>query len=190
MFIPYAGSGFFHPGSRIWKNFPGPDPGSGSVTLNQHMNFWSIFNQKIVTKLSEKWSEMFIPDRNFVTFRVPDPGVKKDWIQDPEIPSATLPIDPPDTDKFFLWWISWMMQLCYFYRRRLALTYQSWRSCIPTTVGSKRDGAHYPSIQMEILFKGTFVPETLSAKINSGNFLSKNSYILRKLFCITTGLNR
>jgi hypothetical protein len=46
----YPGSEFFHPGSRV-KKFP--DPGSASKNL-------SIFNQKIVSKLSEASSGMFI----------------------------------------------------------------------------------------------------------------------------------
>ncbi len=56
MFIPDPN--FFHPGSRTQGQ---KDSGSGSASKNL-----SILTQKIVSKLSEKWSGMFIPD--------PDPG--------------------------------------------------------------------------------------------------------------------
>ncbi len=60
-------------------NFSIPDPGSkrhrisGSVTKNL-----SIFNQNIVTKLSEIWSGMFMPDpgSGFLPSWSPEPGVK------------------------------------------------------------------------------------------------------------------
>jgi hypothetical protein len=55
MFIP--GPNFFRPESRVKKALD-PDP-----------------QQKIVTKLSENVSLMFIPDPDFFLF--PDPGVKK-----------------------------------------------------------------------------------------------------------------
>ncbi len=44
-----------------------PDPGSGSASKNS-----GIFTTKTVSKLLEKWSEMFIPDPDF--FPIPDPG--------------------------------------------------------------------------------------------------------------------
>ncbi len=45
-----------------------PDPGSASKN-------WSILAQKMVSKLSEIWSGLFIPDPNFLPFL--DPWVKK-----------------------------------------------------------------------------------------------------------------
>ncbi len=52
MFIPDPN--FYYPGSLI-RTFPIPDPGYASK------NF-SILTQKIVSKLSEIWSGLFIPD--------------------------------------------------------------------------------------------------------------------------------
>ncbi len=77
------------PGLRVKKI---PDPGSESASKNL-----SIFNPKIVSKLSEKWSGMFIPDADPVSgswffthpgYRIPDPGFKK--TPDPGSGSATL----------------------------------------------------------------------------------------------------
>jgi hypothetical protein len=45
-------------------------PGSASKNL-------SILTQNIVSKLSEKWSGLFIPDPDFYPSRIPDPGVNK-----------------------------------------------------------------------------------------------------------------
>jgi hypothetical protein len=39
-------------------------------------------NPKNVSNLSEKWSETLIPDPDF--FSIPDPGVKKHRIPDPD----------------------------------------------------------------------------------------------------------
>jgi hypothetical protein len=46
------------------------DPGSGSKNL-------SIFNPKIVSKLSEICTGMFIPDSDLDFLLIPDPGIKK-----------------------------------------------------------------------------------------------------------------
>ncbi len=62
-------------------------PGSGSASKSS-----SIFNQKIVSKLSEIWSLMFIPDTvldflNFYPSRIPNPGLKREriWIRNTAI---------------------------------------------------------------------------------------------------------
>ncbi len=65
LFLLYTGSGIriYHPGSRIIKILV---PGSGSASKNLN-----IFNpKKNVSKLSEKWSGMFVPDPDF--FPIPD----------------------------------------------------------------------------------------------------------------------
>ncbi len=54
MFIPDPGS-----------EFDIPDPGSASESLR-------ILTKKIVSKISEKWSELFIPDPD-TNFFIPDP---------------------------------------------------------------------------------------------------------------------
>ncbi len=64
----YPGSEFFHPGSRVKKfRIPDPDP---------YQRILVFVTQKIVSKLSEIWSEMFIlyqdPDLDFLP--IPDPG--------------------------------------------------------------------------------------------------------------------
>ena len=58
-----------HRGSQEKRNIP--DPGSESASKNL-----SIFNQKAVSKLSEKQSRMFIPDQDPDCFSIPDPGSK------------------------------------------------------------------------------------------------------------------
>ncbi len=75
----YPGSEFFP--SRI-RTSSIPYPGSASKNL-------SIITQKIVSKLSEIWSGLFIPDTDpdfFYPFRMPDAGVKRA----PDRGSATL----------------------------------------------------------------------------------------------------
>ncbi len=67
MFIPDPGSEFYPSLIRI---FSIRDPGSASKNL-------SILNQKFVSKLSEIWSGLFIPDPDFYPSRIQDPGVKK-----------------------------------------------------------------------------------------------------------------
>ncbi len=59
----------FYPGSRIQgqKDSRIPDP---------HQRI-QVFNPKIVSKLSEIWSNMFIPDQDLDFLPIPDPGVKK-----------------------------------------------------------------------------------------------------------------
>ncbi len=62
-------SEYFYPGSRVKKI---PDAVSASKNL-------SVFNPKIVSKLSEKWYGKFIPDP---VFSIPDPGsatLKKEY---------------------------------------------------------------------------------------------------------------
>ncbi len=49
------------------KNFSISDPGSASKNL-------SILTQKIVSKLSERWSGLFIPDPDPDFLPIPDPG--------------------------------------------------------------------------------------------------------------------
>ncbi len=71
----YPRSEFFHPGSRVKKI---PDHGSGSKN-------WNIFNPKIVSKLSEICSGMFIPDLDFT-----HPGSRGQKGTSPESWSATL----------------------------------------------------------------------------------------------------
>jgi hypothetical protein len=46
----------------------------------------SIYPKKLVSKLSEIWSGMFIPDPDFDFLSIPDPGVKKA----PDIGSGTI----------------------------------------------------------------------------------------------------
>jgi hypothetical protein len=50
----------------------------------------SIFNPKIVIKLSERWYEMLIPNPDFFPSWVPYPRTKKHRIQDHGSGSATL----------------------------------------------------------------------------------------------------
>ncbi len=77
MFIPDPGSEFFP--SRIQGQ---KIPGSASASRNL-----SILTQKIVSKLSEIWSRMIIPDPDLDFLHIPDPGVKK----------------APDPQHCFLW---------------------------------------------------------------------------------------
>ncbi len=51
-------------------NISNPDPGSASKNLR-------ILTQKTVSKLSEIWSGLFIPDPDPEFLPIPDPGVKK-----------------------------------------------------------------------------------------------------------------
>ncbi len=62
MFLTNPGSEFFHPGSRVKKI---PDP---AISVKE-----SIFNPKIVSKLSEIWSGMFTPDPDLDFLPIPDP---------------------------------------------------------------------------------------------------------------------
>ncbi len=75
--LPHPGSKFFHSGSEFFH--PGSEP----------KNF-SILTQNIVSKLSEMWSGLFIPDPDpgFGSWflPIPDPGLKKA----PDPGSATL----------------------------------------------------------------------------------------------------
>ncbi len=80
----YPGSDFFP--SRI-RTVSIPDPGSSSKNL-------SILtpkkSKKMVSKLKQIWSGLFIPDpdADFLPSRIPDPGVKK--APNPGSGSATL----------------------------------------------------------------------------------------------------
>ncbi len=75
MFVTDSGSKFSHPGSRVKKI---SDPLSESASKN----FRYFLPKKIVSKLSEVWSGMFIPDLGsriliFYSSRITDRGVKK-----------------------------------------------------------------------------------------------------------------
>jgi hypothetical protein len=63
----FSDTNFSIPESSVKKI---PDPGSAS-------NYFSTFNPKIVSKLSELWSELFITDPDLDFSPIPDPGVKK-----------------------------------------------------------------------------------------------------------------
>jgi hypothetical protein len=67
MFIPDPN--FFHPGSRIHgqKDSRIQDPAPHPENL-------SILTQTIVSKLSEIWSKIFIPDPDLDFLPIPDPG--------------------------------------------------------------------------------------------------------------------
>jgi hypothetical protein len=67
MFIPDPGSDFFHPGRKD----------SGSLIPDPHQRIKVFLTRKIVSKLSETSSGMFIPDPDFYPSRIPDPAVKK-----------------------------------------------------------------------------------------------------------------
>jgi hypothetical protein len=74
MFIPDPGSKFFYPGS-----------GTASKNL-------SILTQKIVSKISEILSGMFIPDLDLDLLPIPYPGgSKKHRIPDPGVKKAPDP---------------------------------------------------------------------------------------------------
>ncbi len=87
------GSRIFIPdlGSRFDKI---PNPGSGSTAKNL-----SIFNPKNVSKLSEKWSVMFIPDPDpiFPPSRIRILGSKKQRIPDPDPQHWFSKTGVPDT---------------------------------------------------------------------------------------------
>jgi hypothetical protein len=66
-------------------NFSIPDPGSRvPKILDPHKRIQVFLTQKSVSKLSEKWSRMFIldPDPDFFPSRIQ--GSKKHWIPDPQ----------------------------------------------------------------------------------------------------------
>jgi hypothetical protein len=67
----YHGPNFFHPGSQI----PGQNDTGSRIRI--HIENLSIFNPKIVSKLSEIWSGLFIPDpdtdRDLNFLPIPDP---------------------------------------------------------------------------------------------------------------------
>jgi hypothetical protein len=67
--------------SRILdSNFLIPDPGSSVKKIpdpQPHQRSKVFITQKIVSKLSEIWSGMFIPDPDLDFLPIPDPGVKK-----------------------------------------------------------------------------------------------------------------
>ncbi len=86
------------PGSELFppriQFFSIPGPGSASKNL-------SILTQKIVFKLSEIWSGLFIPDPDCSSrIRIPDPdfylyrilGSKRHWIPDPD-PQHCFPVN-------------------------------------------------------------------------------------------------
>jgi hypothetical protein len=84
MFIPDPNFSIPDPRSRVKKI---PDPGFGYASKNL-----IFLAQKIVSKLSEKLSGMFIPDPDLVFFssRIPDTGSKGKKAQDPRSGFATL----------------------------------------------------------------------------------------------------
>jgi hypothetical protein len=67
IFIPDPRSELFHPGSRV-KKIPDPNP-------SERITWVSIFNLKVVSKLSEKGSMMLIPDPD-PDFLSPDPELE------------------------------------------------------------------------------------------------------------------
>jgi hypothetical protein len=78
MFIPGPNLSISDPGSeRFW--IPNPHP---------HQRITVYLSQKIVFKLSEIWSGIFIPDSDLDFVPIPDSGVKK--APDPGSGSATL----------------------------------------------------------------------------------------------------
>ncbi len=88
-----------YPGPRIWISSI-PDPGSKSFRIpdpDPHQIILSILTQKIVSKLSEKRSEIFIPD--------PDPG-SGSWFftrSGSQIPDPTIATKEKRKEKnFFL----------------------------------------------------------------------------------------
>ncbi len=71
---------------RSWMFVPNPNffhPGSASKNL-------SILTQKIVSKLSEIWSGLFIPDPDPAFLPIPYPGYRVKKASDPGSGSATL----------------------------------------------------------------------------------------------------
>jgi hypothetical protein len=69
MFILDPRSEFFHPRTV--------DPGSRSKRSYITIHTKEIFSLQIVSKLSRKYSGMFIPDLDFFSLLIPDPGIKK-----------------------------------------------------------------------------------------------------------------
>ncbi len=65
----YPGSKFFHHGSRVKNN--------SEIRIRSKSKNLSILTQKIVSKLWETWSGMFIPDPDLDFLPIPDLGVKK-----------------------------------------------------------------------------------------------------------------
>ncbi len=76
-------------GSRI-RIFSIPDLGSKRFRIPDSHQRISILTQKIVSKLSEIWSGLFIPDPDPDFLPIPDPGVKN--APDPGYGSANLQI--------------------------------------------------------------------------------------------------
>ncbi len=82
-----------YPGSRI-RIYPSRISDLGSIRFripNLHQRISEFLTQKVVSKLSEIWSGMFIPDPGswfFYPSRIPDPEVKK--VRVPGFGSATL----------------------------------------------------------------------------------------------------
>jgi hypothetical protein len=66
-----------------------PDPGS-QIQFRILVKKFKYFNPKMVSKLSEIWSGMFVPDPDLDFSPIPDPGVKK--APDPGSGSATLQV--------------------------------------------------------------------------------------------------
>ncbi len=62
--------------------------GQKDSRIRIRMKEFKYFNPKIVSKLSEIWSGMFIPDPDLDFLPIPDPGVKK--APDPGFGFATL----------------------------------------------------------------------------------------------------
>ncbi len=79
MFIPDPN--IFNPGSPI----------QGQKESRIRIKEFKYIYQKIVSKLSEIWSKMFIPDPDIDFLPIPDPGVKK--APDPGPGSATLKLN-------------------------------------------------------------------------------------------------
>jgi len=81
MLIPDPRSEFLRPGSGI----QGQKDCIDDTVLTKNL---SIFKQNLVTKLSEIWSERFIPDLVSWFFSIPDPWLIKTI--DPASGSATM----------------------------------------------------------------------------------------------------
>jgi hypothetical protein len=80
-----VGSGLQRCGSGIFIPDPGTESFSSRIRIHPHQ---SILTQKIVSKLSEICSRVFIPDLDLDFLPIPDPGVKNKKAPDPG--SATL----------------------------------------------------------------------------------------------------
>ncbi len=84
MFIPDPN--LLNPGSRIQgQKYPG-----SQIRIRIKEFKYLFLTQKCVSKLSEIWSGIFIPDPDLDFLPIPDPGFKK--AQDPGSGSATLVI--------------------------------------------------------------------------------------------------